>query len=97
MVDTKAQSSRHDVVEIKANARIKSAQEYQLGLAQWAKQCETAVEESTLDYIDAMVVIVACEHETTPIVERLRKVLFMNEPGRKLFLYDSLCREPVEW
>ena len=21
----------------------------------------------------------------------------MNEPGRKLFLYDSLCREPVDW
>ena len=57
-------------METKASARIKSAQEYQLGLAQWAKQCETAVEESTLDYIDAMIVIVACEHETTLIVDR---------------------------
>ena len=70
MVDTKGQSSGHDVVEIKASARITSEQEYQLGLAQWAKQCETAVEESTLDYIDVMIVIVACEHETTPIVDR---------------------------
>ena len=60
-------------METKASTRIKSAQEYQLGLAQWAKQCETAVEESTLDYIDAMIVIFPCEHETTPIVDRLRK------------------------
>jgi hypothetical protein len=27
----------------------------------------------------------------------LKIIPFMNEPGRKLFAYDSLCREPVEW
>ena len=96
-VDAAAQSSGHDIVEIRASARIESEHEYQMGLAQWGKQCEVAVESSTNDYIDAMIVIVVCEHETAPIVHRLKKVPFMNEPGRKLFCYDSLCREPVDW
>ena len=56
-MDTVANSSGgHDVVEIRAGARIESEHDYQLGLAQWAKQCEAAVESSINDYIDATIV-----------------------------------------
>ena len=96
-MDAAAQSSGHDIVEIRASARIESEHDYQMGLARWGKKCEDAVEESTNDYIFSMIVIVACEHESTVIVNRLQRIPFMNEPGRKLFCYDSLCREPVDW
>ena len=69
-VDAAAHSNGHDIVEIRASARIESEHEYQMGLAQWGKQCEAAVESSTNDYIDAMIVIVVCEHDTTPNMDR---------------------------
>ena len=31
------------------------------------------------------------------IENRLRKIPFMSEPGRKMFAYDSLSRYPVDW
>eukprot|EP00974_Lingulodinium_polyedra_P046276 4434666-Lingulodinium_polyedra.AAC.1 len=42
-------------------------------------------------------VLVTCGYETAPIEARLRKIPFVIEPGRKLFVYDSLCRGPVDW
>ena len=33
-----------------------------------------------------------------PIEQRLKSIpFFMNEPGRKLFAYDRMCRDPVDW
>ena len=83
--------------EVRASSRIESEHEYQMGLAAWGKQCEQAVQASVEDYINATVVLVQCQYETHPIENRLKKIPFMNEPGRKLFAYDSLCREPVNW
>ena len=83
--------------EIKATSRIESEHEYQMGLAEWGKRCETAVNDSVEDYINSTIVLIQCEYETAVIEGRLRKIPFMNEPGRKLFAYDSLCREPVDW
>ena len=96
-MDVAAQRDGHDVVEIKASGRIESEHEYQMALAQWGKLCENAVESSTNDYIDAMVVFVVAQYETSKVVDKLQRIPFMNEPGRKLFYYDSLCREPVDW
>ena len=31
------------------------------------------------------------------INKKLEKVPFMKEPGRKLFHYDSLCQDPLNW
>ena len=96
-VDTQAVSSGQNVTQIRAISRIESEHEYQMGLAQWGQQCATAVENSVEDFINATIVIIVSNHETAPIEARLKKIPFMNEPGRKLFAYDSLCREPVEW
>ena len=49
------------------------------------------------EYMSATIVLIQCEYETAPIEQRLRRSPFMNEPGRKWFAYDSMCREPVDW
>ena len=41
-----------------------------------------------------MIVLVAAAYETTSIEQKLRRIPFMSEPGRKLFIYDSLCKDP---
>ena len=67
-----------------------------MALAQWGKLCEEAVKSSVEDYINATTVLIVSEYETAPIEARLKKIPFMSEPGRKLFGYNSLCREPVD-
>jgi hypothetical protein len=57
----------------------------------------TAVEEAVDEYISAIIVLIQCAYETAPIEQRLRISSFMNELGRKLFAYDSMCRHPVDW
>ena len=58
-VDATAQSSGHEAVEVRASTRIESEHEYQMGLAEWGRLCEQAVESSTNDYIDSVIVIVS--------------------------------------
>ena len=96
-LDTQTPHSMQHATEIKATNRIENEHDYQLRLAAWGQSCENAVQEAVEDYISSTIVLIQCDYETAPIETRLRKIPFMSEPGRKLFAYDSLCREPVDW
>ena len=49
------------------------------------------------EFLRPLLLLIQCECETAPIEQRLKRIPFMSEPGRKLFAYDSMCREPVDW
>ena len=84
-------------VEVRASNRIENEQEYQLRLAAWGSACETAVNESVEQYIASMIVLIVCDNDGSAIKQGLQRIPFMNEPGRKMFIYDSFCRDPVDW
>ena len=48
------------------------------------------------EYMLAAIELVQCEYETAPIEQWLRIIPFMTEPGRKLFAYDGVWRDPVD-
>ena len=79
------------------NEPLRERSRDQLRLAAWGQACEKAVEEVVDEYIVATIVLIQCEHEMAPIEHRLNIICFMTEPGRKLFAYDSVCRDPVAW
>ena len=83
--------------QIRTSNQIDNEHDYKVGLAAWGKQCEDAVKESVEDFINSTIVLITCEYETGPIENRLKKIPFMNEPGRKLFLYESMLRDPLDW
>ena len=66
-------------------------------MSAWGLECEKAIAQSVQEYIESTIVLIQCDYDTAPIENRLKKVPFMNEPGRKLFVYDSLTRDPVDW
>ena len=41
--------------------------------------------------------MVISELDSQKIDNKMGRVSFMKEPGRKLFLYDSLCQDPLNW
>ena len=45
----------------------------------------------------ATTVLIQCEYDTDPIEQRLGKIHFKTEPGRKLLAYGSMCGGPVDW
>ena len=82
---------------VRASNKIESEEEYNAGKAAWLSQCEKATEESVEQYIASMIVLVTAAYETTSIEQKLRRIPFMSEPGRKLFIYDSFCKDPANW
>ena len=77
---------------VRASNKIESEAEYNAGKAAWLSQCEKATEESVEQYIASMIVLVAAAYETMSIEQKLRRIPFMSEPGRKLFIYDSFLQ-----
>ena len=43
------------------------------------------------------VVLIISDLDPVKINKKLEKVSFMKEPGRKLFHYDSMCQDPLNW
>ena len=82
---------------MRASNKIESEEEYNAGKAAWLSQCEKATEESVEQYIASMIVLVTAAYETTSIEQKLKRIPFMSEPGRKLFIYDSFCKDPANW
>ena len=82
---------------VRASNKIENEEEYNACKAVWLSQCEKATEESVEQYIASMIVLVTAAYETTTIEQKLRRIPFMSEPGRKLFIYDSFCKDPTDW
>ena len=82
---------------VRTSSAIETEQEYTERKAEWMAQCEKALEESVDQYISSMVVLVVSPYETNQIDTKLQRIPFMKEPGRKLFVYDSLCKDPADW
>ena len=82
---------------VKASAAIDTEEEYQAKLAAYYEQCRKAQAASIKEHIETRVVMVISELDSQKIDNKMGRVSFMKEPGRKLFLYDSLCQDPLNW
>eukprot|EP00974_Lingulodinium_polyedra_P112801 10916881-Lingulodinium_polyedra.AAC.1 len=58
------------------------------------QQSEKTMKDSVQEYIASTIVFVQCDHETGPIEQRLARVPFASEPGRKLFARGSWRQDP---
>ena len=82
---------------VKASSRIESQEEYQAKLAAYQESCRRAQEDATKEHINLRIVMVISDLDPLKINKKLEKVSFMKEVGRKLFHYDSLCQDPLNW
>ena len=82
---------------VRTSSAIETEEEYTVRKAEWMAMCEKALEESVDQYISSMVVLVVSPYETNQIDTKLQRIPFMKEPGRKLFVYDSFCKDPADW
>ena len=76
---------------------IESKEEYQANLFSYLEHCRRAVKDSTEAYVDQRIALIISTLESAKVARKLERVMFMKEPGRKLFFYDSFCREPLNW
>ena len=81
---------------VKASNSIESEEEYHAKLSAYQEQCRKATENSTRDHIELRIAFVT-ESDPTTMGRKLDRVSFMREPGRKLFIYDSLVQDPLNW
>ena len=79
------------------SATIDSQEEYVRRQALHHDQCQKAEQESINEYINSCVVLVVADYDSAKIEKKLKKIQFISEPGRKLFLYDALSRDPLDW
>ena len=49
-----------------------------------------------MEFIELRIAFVA-ESEPLAMSKKLDRVSFMREPGRKLFMYDSMVQDPLNW
>ena len=96
-IDINASAGVYTPAHVKASSRIESQEEYQAKLSAYQEECRKAQENSIKEHIDLRVVMVVSDLDATKINRKLERVSFMKEPGRKLFLYDSLCQDPLNW
>ena len=82
---------------VRVSSTIESEQEYNAKLSDFMNQCRQAELTSIDDYINQRVTLVISNHGSGKIIPKLEKVGFMSEPGSKLFIYDSFCRDPADW
>ena len=48
-------------------------------------------------YIDHRVALIISKLESVKLNKKFEKLMFMKEGGRKIFLYDSFCQDPLNW
>ena len=83
--------------QVKATTAIESEEEYQAKLSAYNEQCRQALDQSTKEYVEQRIAFIISEMDAPKIAKKLERVSFMREPGRKVFIYDSLCQEPLNW
>ena len=82
---------------VKGTNRIETEDEYRASLSKYADECRRAQEESVREFVEQRAVLIIADLEPSKISKKLERVTFMKEPGRKLFLYDSMVHEPLNW
>ena len=82
---------------VKASSQIESQEEYQAKLSAYQEECRKAQEESTKDHINLRVAMIISDLDGAKIIKESDRAPFMKEPGRKLFIYDSLSQDPLDW
>jgi hypothetical protein len=81
---------------VKASNSIESEEEYHATLSAYQEQCRKLLEDSTMEYIELRIAFVT-ESDPQTMNRKLDRVSFMREPGRKLFIYDSMVQDPSHW
>ena len=84
-------------VSVKVSSAIESQSEYEVKLAEHLSACHKAEADAVRQYINSRVVIVVSKCESSELAKHLKKVPLLNEPGRKLFKFDTLVHEPMNW
>ena len=84
-------------VSVKVSSVIESESEYEVKLAEHLSACHKAEADAVRQYINSRVVIVVSKCESSELAKHLKKVPLLNEPGKKLFKFDTLVHEPMNW
>ena len=96
-VDMTASAGVYTPAHVKVSSRIETQEEHQAKLATYQEQCRQAQEDATKEHINLRVVLVISDLDPVRINKKFEKVAFMKEPGRKMFHYDSMCQDPMNW
>ena len=86
-----------DAVKVRLTNTIESETDYEARLAEWSEQNKKSEVAALKNYILSRVVFVVSKYESDSLVAALGKVPLVQEPGRKLFKYDSLVMDPMDW
>ena len=65
-------------------------------MSAYQEQCRKAFDDSTREHIELRIAFVT-ESDPQTMGRKLDRVSFMRELGRKLFIYDSLVQDPINW
>lgn len=83
--------------KVRLTASIENEQEYEARLAEWNAVCAKAESDAVKTYIAARVAFVSAPYESDALLAALDRVPLLAESSRKLFKYDSLCMDPLNW
>ena len=96
-VDMNASAGEYSPARVKASNTIETQQEYHEKLSAYQDACRKAQETATKEHMDMRVVLIISDLDANKINKKLDRVSFMKEPGRKMFVYDSLIQDPLNW
>ena len=96
-IDVNASAGVYTPAHVKASSRIESSEEYSAKLVSYQEACRRVQEDATKEHINLRVVIIVSDLDPQKVIKKLERVSFMKEVGRKLFHYDSLCQDPLNW
>ena len=96
-IDMSACAGVSTPAHVKASSQIETHEEYQEKLSAYQEECRQAQDESVKGHINLRVAFVSGELDAARVNQKLERVSFMMEPGRKMFIYDALCQDPMNW
>ena len=82
---------------VRTSNNIQTNEEYTARLSQHLADCKRSELDAINDYVGQRVVIKVSEHDTDQIVSKLKSVRLLKESGRKVFILDTLTRDPLNW
>lgn len=97
VVATPTTAGEYSPATVKTTSAIQSEEEYATKLSQHVSECRRQEAEAIKAYVDQRIVLKICRYESNAVENKLKQITFMSEPGRKLFMYDSFCRDPLNW
>ena len=82
---------------VRTSKAIQNHEEYTAMASRYMAECRRVEAEALQDYVEQRIVFKVSAHETKALLTKLKAVRLLTEPGRKLFIYDALTRDPVNW